>query len=48
MINHEINRLINFGLQQGLISEEDKIYTSNMLIGLLKLTLLLLILTNPS
>ena len=37
MINHEINRLINFGLQQGLISEEDKIYTSNMLIGLLKL-----------
>ena len=37
MINHEINRLINFGLQQGLISEEDKIYTSNILIGLLKL-----------
>lgn len=38
MINHEINRLINFGLQQGLISEEDKIYTSNLLIGLLKLS----------
>jgi len=37
MINHEINRLINFGLQQKLISEEDKIYASNMLIGLLKL-----------
>lgn len=37
MINHEINRLINFALQQNLISEEDKIYASNMLIGLLKL-----------
>lgn len=37
MINHEINRLINFGLQQGLISKEDKIYASNMIVGLLKL-----------
>ena len=36
MINYEINRLINFGLQQGLIHEEDKIYASNMLLGLLK------------
>ena len=36
MINHEINRLLNFGLQQGLIHEEDKTYASNMLLGLLK------------
>lgn len=37
MINHEINRLINFALQKNLIQEEDKIYTSNMLLGLLKI-----------
>jgi UDPglucose--hexose-1-phosphate uridylyltransferase len=37
MINHEINRLINFAIQQGLITEEDKIYSVNMLIGLLNL-----------
>ena len=36
MINYEINRLINFGLQQGLIHEEDTIYATNMLLGLLK------------
>ena len=36
MINHDINRLLNFGLQQGLIHEEDKTYASNMLLGLLK------------
>ena len=37
MINHELNRLINFALQKNLIHEEDKIYASNMLLGLLKL-----------
>lgn len=37
MINHELNRLLNFGLQQGLIHEDDKIYSANMLIGLLKI-----------
>ncbi|WP_294392803.1 UDP-glucose--hexose-1-phosphate uridylyltransferase [uncultured Clostridium sp.] len=37
MINYEINRLLNFGLQQGLIHEEDKIYATNMLLGLLKI-----------
>lgn len=37
MINHEINRLINFALQKNLIKQEDKIYASNMILGLLKL-----------
>ena len=37
MINHELNRLINFALQKKLIHEEDKIYASNMLLGLLKI-----------
>lgn len=37
MINFEVNRLINFGLQKGLISEDDRIYSINMLMGLLKL-----------
>ena len=37
MINHEINRLINFAMQQNLISEEDKIYSTNMILGVLNL-----------
>jgi len=37
MINYEINRLINFAMQQNLISEEDKIYSTNMILGVLKL-----------
>ncbi|BCZ48759.1 galactose-1-phosphate uridylyltransferase [Clostridium gelidum] len=37
MINYEINRLINFAMQQRLITEEDKIYATNMLLGALKL-----------
>lgn len=37
MINYEINRLINFAIQQRLITEEDKIYATNMLLGTLKL-----------
>lgn len=37
MINHELNRLINFAQQRGLIKSEDKIYVSNILTDLLKL-----------
>ena len=37
MINYEINRLINFAIQQKLITEEDKIYSTNMILGVLKL-----------
>ncbi|OOM06338.1 UDP-glucose--hexose-1-phosphate uridylyltransferase [Clostridium saccharobutylicum] len=37
MINYEINRLINFALQKNLICEEDKIYTTNMILGVLNL-----------
>jgi len=37
MINYEINRLINFAMQQNLISEEDKIYSTNMILGVLNL-----------
>lgn len=37
MINYEINRLINFAIQQNLITEEDKIYSTNMILGVLKL-----------
>ena len=37
MINHEINRLINFALKKSLITEADKIYSTNMLLGLLNL-----------
>ena len=37
MINHELNRLLNFALQKKLIHEKDKIYAANMLLGLLKI-----------
>ena len=37
MINYEINRLINFAMQQKLITEEDKIYSTNMILGTLNL-----------
>lgn len=37
MINYEINRLINFSMQQNLISEEDKMYSTNMILGVLNL-----------
>jgi UDPglucose--hexose-1-phosphate uridylyltransferase len=37
MINYEINRLVNFAMQQKLITEEDKIYSTNMILGTLKL-----------
>lgn len=38
MINHEINRLINFALNKQLISDLDVIYSTNMLLGLLNLS----------
>lgn len=37
MINYEINRLINFAMQQDLICAEDKIYSTNMILGVLDL-----------
>ncbi len=37
MINYEINRLINFAMQQRLIKEDDIIYSTNMILGVLKL-----------
>ncbi|MEG1482367.1 UDP-glucose--hexose-1-phosphate uridylyltransferase [Clostridium sp.] len=38
MINHEINRLINFALNKCLITELDAIYSTNMLLGTLNLS----------
>ena len=38
MINTEINRLLNFALQQNLIEETDKFYSANRLIELLKVS----------
>ena len=35
-MNLEINRLLNFSLQQGLIAEEDKNYCANLLLDLLQ------------
>lgn len=35
-INLEINRLLNFALQQGLITQEDKFYSANLLLDVLK------------
>ena len=37
MINYEINRLVNFALQQGLLFVEDKIYAANLLLAALQL-----------
>ena len=36
-MNHEINRLLNFAQQQGLIKEEDVVYSANLLLAALKL-----------
>lgn len=36
-MNHEINRLIHFGLEHGMIQEEDKDYTVNLLLDLFQL-----------
>nr|WP_195365931.1 UDP-glucose--hexose-1-phosphate uridylyltransferase [[Eubacterium] tenue] len=36
MINYEINRLINFALSEEMIHEDDIIYSTNLLLGLLK------------
>ena len=35
-INTEINRLLNFAIQQGLMTTEDIFYSANRLIDLLK------------
>lgn len=37
MINTEINRLINFGIQNEMIQNEDRVYISNKLMEILKL-----------
>ena len=37
-MNTQINRLIHFGLQSGLIKEEDKVYAVNQLLGVLNET----------
>ena len=36
-MNHEINRLIHFGLEHGMIQEEDKDYVANLLLDLFQL-----------
>jgi UDPglucose--hexose-1-phosphate uridylyltransferase len=36
-INYEINRLIKYGLQKGLIFKEDEIYSRNLILKVLKL-----------
>ena len=36
-MNHEINRLLNYGLQNGMIYEDDIDYSANLLVDLLKL-----------
>lgn len=37
-MNNEINRLLNFAYQQGLIHEEDKVYAANQILGVLHIT----------
>ena len=36
-MNHEINRLLNYGLQNGMIYEDDIDYSANLLVDLRKL-----------
>ena len=36
-MNHEINRLLNYGLQNGMIYEDDIDYSANWLVDLLTL-----------
>lgn len=38
MIEKQINRLIHFGLQKGLITELDQVYATNLLLGTLKVS----------
>lgn len=33
-INHEINRLLHFSRQQGLIAKEDQFYAANRLLSM--------------
>ena len=35
MVNHEINRLLNFALYHKMIEPEDKVWSANSLIGIL-------------
>ena len=35
-INYEINRLLNFAVQNGLITEDDMYYSANLLLDVLK------------
>ena len=37
-INTEINRLLNFAKQRGLISEDDYYYSANLLIDVLQVS----------
>ena len=37
MIQENIRKLVEYGLQTGLITEEDKIYTTNKLLELFRL-----------
>ena len=36
-MNHEINRLLNFALQQGLLNQADRVYGANLLLAALQL-----------
>lgn len=36
-MNHEINRLLNFALQQGLLDQADRVYGANLLLAALQL-----------
>ena len=36
-MNHEINRLLNFAQQQGLLDQADRVYGANLLLAALQL-----------
>ncbi|MGN8960159.1 hypothetical protein ACTNCB_08515 [Catenibacterium mitsuokai] len=36
-MNHQINRLLNFALQKGMISTDDLYYAANLILDLLQL-----------
>ena len=38
MINDAINKLLQYGINTGLIEKEDKLYVANKVIAILKLT----------
>ena len=37
-INREIARLVQYGVQRGLLGEEDRVYAANRLVALLHIT----------